>query len=180
MANIHGIEVSNEVYDLEDTTARNGVQENTSSIGEIEAVVPSSASSSNPLATQSDVPDVSQLETDIEDIQAVVPSSASSSNKLVTQNDVKNVTSGTVGGKITWNRNNQVVCFYLTDDAVLQPGKTNYQLPFKSKMQEGFLVFWGTSVVGYGVIESGTQILEINMSVASNVRCFGMYMTDDQ
>ena len=55
MANIHGIEVSGETYDLEDTSARSGVQTNTNDISNIEAVIPSSASPSNKLAAEDDV-----------------------------------------------------------------------------------------------------------------------------
>lgn len=58
MANIHGIEVSSQIYDLEDTTARNGVQENANDINNIETVVPASASSSNKLATANEVQEV--------------------------------------------------------------------------------------------------------------------------
>lgn len=85
MANIHGIEVSGETYNLEDTTARNGVQTNTSSIDDIKAVVPSSVSPSNKLVTQNDVPDISSLETAIEDIQSVIPASATAQNQLMAQ-----------------------------------------------------------------------------------------------
>lgn len=59
MANIHGIEVSGETYDLEDSNARQGVQTNANDIDDIQAVVPSSASSSNKLTTQNDIPDIS-------------------------------------------------------------------------------------------------------------------------
>lgn len=55
MANIHGIEVSGETYDLEDSNARQGVQTNANDIDDIQAVIPSSASSSNKLAPEDSV-----------------------------------------------------------------------------------------------------------------------------
>lgn len=58
MANIHGIEVSGQTYDLKDTTARNGVQTNANDIDGIEGKIPASASSSNKLATKEDIPEV--------------------------------------------------------------------------------------------------------------------------
>lgn len=61
MANIRGIEVSGETYDLEDSNARQGVQTNANDIDNLEAVVPSSASSSNKLATENDIPDVTNV-----------------------------------------------------------------------------------------------------------------------
>ena len=61
MANIHGIEVSGEIYDLEDSAARNGVQSNTSNIESIDSKIPTSASSSNKLATENDIPDVANV-----------------------------------------------------------------------------------------------------------------------
>lgn len=59
MANIKGIEVSGETYDIEDSSAREGVQTNATDIDDIQAVVPASASSSNKLTTQSDLPSIS-------------------------------------------------------------------------------------------------------------------------
>lgn len=59
MATVYGIEVAGETYDIEDTNAREGVQTNATDIDNIQAVVPSSASASNKLATQDDVPDIS-------------------------------------------------------------------------------------------------------------------------
>ena len=61
MANIRGIEVSSQLYDLEDTTAREGVQTNTGDIDNIEAVIPTSASSSNKLVTANEVPNVTNV-----------------------------------------------------------------------------------------------------------------------
>lgn len=61
MANIHGIEVSSQVYDLEDTTARDGVQSNTGNIESINSKIPTSASTSNKLATENDIPDVTNV-----------------------------------------------------------------------------------------------------------------------
>ena len=59
MANIIGIEVSGDTYDLEDTQARQDIQTNSQDIDGIEGKIPSSASTSNKLATQADVPDIS-------------------------------------------------------------------------------------------------------------------------
>lgn len=58
MANIRGIEVAGETYDIEDTNARQGVETNANDIDNIQAVVPSSASSSNKLATANEVQEV--------------------------------------------------------------------------------------------------------------------------
>lgn len=102
MATIKGIELVSDIYDLEDTQGRTATQtaqntadnasskadSNETAIKAIKNIIPSTASSSNKLATQSDIPDVSQLETDIENIQAVVPSSATAQNKLATLNDL--------------------------------------------------------------------------------------------
>lgn len=55
MANIHGIEVSGQTYDLEDTTARDGVQTNANDIESIDSKIPTSASSSNKLATEESI-----------------------------------------------------------------------------------------------------------------------------
>lgn len=62
MANIHGIEVSGETYDLEDSNARQGVQTNANDIDGIEGKIPDAASSSNKFATQNDI---SELDSDI-------------------------------------------------------------------------------------------------------------------
>ena len=88
MATVYGIEVAGETYGIEDTDARQGVQTNATDIDDIQAVVPSSASASNKLATQDDVPDISSLETDVENIQAVMPASATAQNKLATNADL--------------------------------------------------------------------------------------------
>lgn len=58
MANIIGIEVSGETYDLEDTQARQDIQTNSQDIDGIEGKIPSSASTSNKLATENDIPSV--------------------------------------------------------------------------------------------------------------------------
>lgn len=55
MANIFGIEVSGDIYDIEDTNARQGVETNANDIDGIEGKIPSSASSSNKLTTQNDI-----------------------------------------------------------------------------------------------------------------------------
>lgn len=55
MANIIGIEVSGDTYNLEDSQARQGTQTNAQDIDGIEGVIPSSASSSNLLLSKSDV-----------------------------------------------------------------------------------------------------------------------------
>ena len=102
MATIKGIKLASDIYDLEDTQGRTATQtaqntadnasskadSNETAIKAIQNIIPSTASSSNKLATQSDIPDVSQLETNIENIQAVVPSSATAQNKLATLNDL--------------------------------------------------------------------------------------------
>ena len=70
MANIKGIEVSNEIYNLEDTNARTTASSasttantantkataNETAIAAVQAVIPSSASASNKLATKADIP----------------------------------------------------------------------------------------------------------------------------
>ena len=55
MATVYGIEVAGEIYDIEDTNARQGVDTNANDIDEIEGKIPASASSSNKLATQEDI-----------------------------------------------------------------------------------------------------------------------------
>ena len=95
-----------------------------SDIDDIEAVIPSNASSSNKLATANDIPDTSSFatasdlqtlsgrvttaESDIDDIEAVIPSNASSSNKLATANDIPDTSSfatasdlQTLSGRVT-------------------------------------------------------------------------------
>lgn len=73
MANIKGIELARDIYDLEDTQGRTATQaaqntannasdkadSNETAIKAIEAVIPSTASSSNKLATKNDIPDIS-------------------------------------------------------------------------------------------------------------------------
>ena len=61
MANIHGIEVSGETYDLEDSNARQGVQTNANDIDGIEGKIPDAASSSNKLATQNDITELCKI-----------------------------------------------------------------------------------------------------------------------
>lgn len=61
MANIHGIEVSGQIYDLEDTAARSGVEANANDIESIDSKIPTSASSSNKLATKNDIPTVTDV-----------------------------------------------------------------------------------------------------------------------
>lgn len=58
MANIIGIEVSGDTYDLEDSQARQDIQTNAQDIDGIEGKIPSSASTSNKLATENDIPTV--------------------------------------------------------------------------------------------------------------------------
>lgn len=58
MANIIGIEVSGDTYDLEDSQARQDIQTNSQDIDRIEGKIPSSASTSNKLATENDIPSV--------------------------------------------------------------------------------------------------------------------------
>lgn len=64
-------------------------------ISSIQAVIPSSASAQNQLATAADVGQVSgtvgNLSTSVSNIQAVIPSTATSSNKLATASDVSGV-----------------------------------------------------------------------------------------
>ena len=62
--------------------------------------IPASASSSNPVALASQIPDVTSLtnrvtaaEGDIDDIQAVIPSGASSSDKLALSSEIPDITS---------------------------------------------------------------------------------------
>lgn len=55
MATVYGIEVAGETYDIEDTNARQGVETNANDIDGIEGKIPSSASSSNKLATKEDI-----------------------------------------------------------------------------------------------------------------------------
>lgn len=55
MANIFGIEVSGDTYDLEDSQARQDTQINAQDIDRIEGKIPSSASSSNKLATDEQI-----------------------------------------------------------------------------------------------------------------------------
>lgn len=59
MANIHGIEVSGENYDLEDSNARQDIQTNSQDIDGIEGKIPDSASTSNKLVTEDDLPEIS-------------------------------------------------------------------------------------------------------------------------
>ena len=123
MATVYGIEVAGETYDIEDTNARQGVETNANDIDGIEGKIPSSASSSNKLATQDDLPDISQLETDIENIQAVIPSTASSSNKLATVGDLPqrvNVTSMEDIRRLASNKLYQLIVsspFNVSDDS---------------------------------------------------------------
>ena len=58
MANIYGIEVSGDTYDIEDSQARQDLQTAESDIDGIERKIPSSASTSNKLATENDIPEV--------------------------------------------------------------------------------------------------------------------------
>ena len=58
MANIYGIEVSGDTYDIEDSQARQDLQTAESDIDGIERKIPSSASASNKLVTQEDIPTV--------------------------------------------------------------------------------------------------------------------------
>jgi len=73
-------------------------------VDNIQAVIPSNATTSNKLATSSDIPDTSTFasatdltavsgrvttaENDIDNIQAVIPSNATTSNKLATSSDI--------------------------------------------------------------------------------------------
>lgn len=73
MATIRGIELASDIYDLEDTQGRTATQtaqgtatnaldkadSNETAIEAIEAVIPATASSSNPLATVNDLPEIS-------------------------------------------------------------------------------------------------------------------------
>lgn len=72
MANIKGIEVSSETYNLEDTNARTTASS-----------ASTTANTANTKATAN--------ETAIATVQAVIPSSASASNKLVTESELPNV-----------------------------------------------------------------------------------------
>ena len=92
----------------DDTELRNRITAAESDIDDIEAVIPSNASTSNKLATANDIPDTSSFaaasdlqtlsgrvttaESDIDDIEAVIPSNASSSNKLATASDIQTMT----------------------------------------------------------------------------------------
>lgn len=71
MANIRGIELTGEVYDLEDTSARD------------------TATTASQTATQAGQT-ATQASQAIASLQNVIPSNASASNKLVTENDVSN------------------------------------------------------------------------------------------
>ena len=62
MANIFGIEVSGDTYNIEDSQARQDTQTNAQDIDGIEGKIPSSASTSNKLATQNDLPDLTVSE----------------------------------------------------------------------------------------------------------------------
>lgn len=58
MATVYGIEVAGETYNIEDTNARQGVETNANNIDGIEGKIPDSASSTNKLATENDIPQV--------------------------------------------------------------------------------------------------------------------------
>ena len=96
-----GVTVDNELSVVSGNPVQNKVITNKindmeTDIDNIEAVIPSGATTSNKLATASDIPDVTSLETrietaetDIDNIEAVIPSGATTSNKLATASDVQ-------------------------------------------------------------------------------------------
>lgn len=61
MAECSEIEAGGEVRTIKDTTARSGVATNTTAIEEINAKIPSNASSSNKMATASDISNIINL-----------------------------------------------------------------------------------------------------------------------
>ena len=102
MANIHGIEVSGEVYDLEDTSARTTAttaSSAASSASNLASTANQNANTASQVATQASTKAsenanaIIELQNDIEDIQNVVPSIASSSNKLTTDQDLSGLCS---------------------------------------------------------------------------------------
>ena len=96
-----GVTVDNELSVVSENPVQNKVITNKindmeTDIYNIEEVIPSGATTSNKLATASDIPDVTSLETrigtaetDIDNIEAVIPSGATTSNKLATASDVQ-------------------------------------------------------------------------------------------
>ena len=108
----------------DDTELRNRITTAESDIDDIQAVIPSNASSSNKLATAIDIPDTSSFatasdlqavsgrvttaESDIDGMQELIPSNASTSNKLATASDIPDTSSfatasdlQTLSGRVT-------------------------------------------------------------------------------
>ena len=91
-------------------TLESEVSEIDSEIDSIKSVIPENASTSNKLATDSDIPDVSGLATQssVNAITDLIPSNASTSNKLATMSDISGGGSVTVDDSLSTTSENPV------------------------------------------------------------------------